>query len=136
MMNVGNMGSLYRLSYTVIGDVVNQAARFQSTTKEYGVRTIVGESTVKDCPDIIFRELDTVAVRGKLNLTRIYEPLCLRKDQTPAITSLLEKQENALNAYYSQNFKMALELFTDLNQTSENDSYYSSMLKRSQRELS
>jgi adenylate cyclase len=130
LMNVGNMGSLYRLSYTVIGDVVNQAARFQSTTKEYGVGTIVGESTVKDCPEVIFRELDTVTVRGKTNFTRIYEPLCLKKDQTPAIIALLEKQENALNAYYSQNFKMALNLFTDLNQPSHNDSYYSSMLKK------
>jgi adenylate cyclase len=135
MMNVGNMGSLYRLSYTVIGDVVNQAARFQSTTKEYGVRTIVGESTVKDCPQIIFRELDTVAVRGKMNLTRIYEPLCLSKDKTPAITSLLEKQESALNAYYSHDFKMALELFTELNHVSQNDPYYSSMLKKSSMEI-
>jgi adenylate cyclase len=130
LMNVGNMGSLYRLSYTVIGDVVNQAARFQSTTKEYGVGTIVGESTVKDCPEIVFRELDTVTVRGKTNFTRIYEPLCLKKDQTPAIASLLEKQENALNAYYSHNFPMAIELFADLNQTSINDSYYSSMLQK------
>lgn len=130
MMNVGNMGSLYRLSYTVIGDVVNQAARFQSTTKEYGVGTIVGESTVKDCPDMVFRELDTVTVRGKTNLTRIYEPLCFKKDQTPAITSLLEKQENALKAYYSQNFQTALELFSDLDQSSLNDCYYSSMLKK------
>lgn len=131
MMNVGNMGSLYRLSYTVIGDVVNQAARFQSTTKEYGVRTIVGESTVKDCPEIVFRELDTVTVRGKANFTRIYEPLCLKKDQTPAITSLLEKQQGALRAYYSRNFELALELFTDLQQNFQHDSYYSSMLKKS-----
>ena len=130
-MNVGNMGSLYRLSYTVIGDVVNQAARFQSTTKEYGVGTIVGEATVKDCPDIIFRELDTVTVRGKTSFTRIYEPLCPRKDQTPALVSLLEKQESALNAYYSHDFKIALELFTDLNATVQNDAYYASMLKKS-----
>jgi adenylate cyclase len=130
MMNVGNMGSLYRLSYTVIGDVVNQAARFQSTTKEYGVGTIVGESTVKDCPEIVFRELDTVTVRGKTNFTRIYEPLCLKKAQTSAITSLLEKQGGALNAYYSHNFELALELFTDLSQDFQHDSYYSSMQKK------
>lgn len=127
LMNVGNMGSRYRLSYTVIGDVVNQAARFQSTTKEYGVGTIVGEATVKHCPEIIFRELDTVTVRGKTSLTRIYEPLCLRKNQTPAITLLLEQQGNALNAYYSRDFQMARELFTDLSQASHNDRYYSSM---------
>jgi adenylate cyclase len=130
MMNVGNMGSLYRLSYTVIGDVVNQAARFQSTTKEYGVGTIVGESTVKECPEIIFRELDTVTVRGKTNFTRIYEPLCLKRDETPAIVSLLAKQESALDAYYAHNFKTAMELFTDLNQNFQNDSYYSSMTKK------
>ena len=131
MVNVGNMGSLYRLSYTVIGDVVNQAARFQSTTKEYGVGTIVGEATVKECPEIIFRELDTVTVRGKTNFTRIYEPLCLKKDQTPTIVALLEKQGSALAAYYANNSKTALELFTDLNQTFNQDLYYSSMLKKS-----
>jgi hypothetical protein len=56
--------------------------------------------------------------------------LCLKRDQTPAIVSLLEKQESALDAYYSHNFKMAMELFTDLNQNFQNDSYYSSMTKK------
>ncbi len=74
IMTVGNMGSAGRMNYTLMGDNVNLGARLEGTNKVYGTMIIVSEYTyakVKD--DFIFRELDTIRVKGKNRPVVIYE---------------------------------------------------------------
>ncbi|MCL2294188.1 MAG: adenylate/guanylate cyclase domain-containing protein [Spirochaetes bacterium] len=76
IMTVGNMGSLGRMNYTLMGDNVNLAARLEGTTKEYGVDIIISEYTyamVKD--EVVVRELDNIRVKGKNKPVLIYELL-------------------------------------------------------------
>ncbi|MBY0613505.1 MAG: adenylate/guanylate cyclase domain-containing protein [Beijerinckiaceae bacterium] len=62
---VGNMGSDQRFDYSVVGDAVNVAARFESATKEYGVDIIVSAETAREAPDHLFVKLDGIALKGK-----------------------------------------------------------------------
>lgn len=74
IMTVGNMGSLGRMNYTLMGDNVNLGARLEGTNKEYGTRIIMSEFTYGLVRDrVIARELDNIRVKGKNKPVVIYE---------------------------------------------------------------
>jgi adenylate cyclase len=69
---VGNMGSEQRFDYSVLGDAVNLASRFEGQSKNYGVDIVIGEATLLAAPELASVELDLIAVKGKTEATRIY----------------------------------------------------------------
>jgi adenylate cyclase len=73
--SVGNMGSSLRYGYTALGDTVNLSSRLEGLNKEYGTHIIVNESTYAAAKDagFLFRELDLIRVKGKLQPVTIYE---------------------------------------------------------------
>jgi adenylate cyclase len=74
IMTVGNMGSEGRMNYTLMGDNVNLGARLEGTNKIYGTMIIVSEYTYAHVKDqFVFRELDTIRVKGKNRPVVIYE---------------------------------------------------------------
>jgi adenylate cyclase len=83
MASVGNMGSALRYGYTALGDTVNLSARLEGLNKEYGSHILLSETTYAEVEDplLIFRELDLIRVKGKLQPVTLYELLGSRGNQ-------------------------------------------------------
>ncbi len=118
---VGNIGAEgKKMDYTVIGDQVNLAARFQGLTRRFGCSIVVTESTaerikglieVEDCGDnrgrlghVRLRKLGAVKVRGREKIVGAYTVEALRlgeasqvedTTESPAIESAEESSQAA-----------------------------------------
>jgi adenylate cyclase len=120
---IGEIGSVGRSDFTIIGDNVNIASRIESLCKYYGSSLIISEDTKnKLTGEYIFRYLDNIQVKGKDKSIKIWEVL------NPSIYNEqfkqeLEKYNQAIKLYYEQEFKEAIRLLEELETISNTKIY-------------
>jgi class 3 adenylate cyclase len=69
----GSVGAGQRLSFTLLGDTVNLAARLEELNKQYGTRILISQSTRGACGEgFAFSDLGRVVVRGRSDAVAIF----------------------------------------------------------------
>lgn len=112
---VGNMGSLTRFNYTMMGDNVNLAARLESAAKNYGVGTLVTEMTKHDAEKFgdrcVFRFLDKLTVKGRSKPVAIFELVGLRDKLSSSALDCAEIFNRGIEYYLRQDWTSAADCF-------------------------
>lgn len=132
MAVVGEMGSIGRSDYTVIGDSINLGARLESLCKYYGSKLNISNFTKKRLTkDYTFRFLDLVTVKGKSEPIEIWQVID-DKEPTKEIKEELERYHEAIKLYKESQFEKALTIFESIenSQYKTNDKIYKIYIQR------
>jgi len=108
---IGAFGTSARLSYTILGDGVNLAARLEPACGQCGTQNLFDESTFRLCGSdagFLWRRWGRVRVAGKSEPAQVYEAF---EPALVADASFLDTFGRALHAYESHDLAGARELF-------------------------
>lgn len=111
-MIVGNMGSRTRTDYTMMGDTVNLAARFESGQKVYGTNVMVNDLIYEQVADLVeSRKLDLIQVVGKEEPVTAYEVLERKGELGAEMMQVLELYNQGMDTYWEYKFAEAKKFF-------------------------
>ncbi len=111
----GNMGSTMRMNYTMMGDVVNTAARLEASAKQYGIYIQCTRQALELAGPEHFewRLIDYVKVVGKSEAVETLEIMALKGQLAPELAAMRDIYQQGLTLYRQQQWDEALARFTE-----------------------
>ncbi len=108
---VGNLGSVQRFDYSILGDNANVAARLEGVNKEFGTEILISEACRLQLPEgLRVREIARVGVVGRKEPITVFEPLASGSNEDARI----DRFAAALVQYYQGEVALARVTFQDL----------------------
>ncbi len=129
-MTVGNLGSEFRRTYTVLGTAADLGMRLEALTQRYGVEILLGEHTRDAMPEYAYREIDLVLVAGHPLPMPIYEPIGRRDELDAKWKDELKLHREALRLYRTSAWDVAEVSFVNLARTSRSPALYKVYIER------
>jgi class 3 adenylate cyclase/CHASE2 domain-containing sensor protein len=111
---VGNVGGKDRFDYSALGDAVNLAARLEPANKTYETLVMAAENTMRAANRAAYRyrELDLLAVKGKLQPVTVYEIVEMADAPLPEHREeCLRHYDSGLVAYKRRDWELAMTYF-------------------------
>ncbi|NOZ03516.1 MAG: adenylate/guanylate cyclase domain-containing protein [FCB group bacterium] len=117
----GNMGSRTRMNYTMMGDVVNTAARLEASAKQYGIYIQMTKATLDMAGPEHFevREIDRVRVVGKTEAVESFELMALKGELNSRLVEMREIYNEGLALYRKQEWDKAKRAFAEAEKLEE-----------------
>lgn len=111
-MIVGNLGTVHRMNYTVMGKEVNLASRLEGVNKQYGTWICISEQTERQISDgFLVRRMDRVRVKGMDRAIRLFELLGYQTESTAPQREALELFDAGLIDFEARNWETAKQRF-------------------------
>jgi len=112
---VGNMGTVDRMDYTIMGEQVNLASRLEGVCKQYKVPILISGNTFDMVKEkIVARLVDRVRVVGCKTPVDLYEPLGEHGSVGKKKLAFIAGYQDARNAMDNRNFESAAKMFGKL----------------------
>jgi adenylate cyclase len=106
------IGSKKRREYTVLGNTVNEGARFEPANKVYGTSIIIGEKTFIAAHNYIeARLLDRTLLKGKSEPIKFYELIATKGKISQEMDFVRKHYEAGLQYAWNENWTDAMVSF-------------------------
>ncbi len=121
-MTVGNMGTLKRMDYTMMGSSVNLASRLEGVNKQYGTWILTSDATQASLgDDFLTRKLDRVRVVGITQPVRLFELIEEKGKAEKAVVQAVEIFHRGLEQFEQKDWARARATFEEALRVLPND---------------